>query len=135
MYCSLQGVLFGLISAYSVGSIYGFFQFRKSLKLKLSLNHTKEMLSFSIPLVFSSASIFILTYFDRFMISSMLDTSSLGIYSLGFKLSLIGSIVFSVFKLITTPFIFEHYKSTLSSSFKNYHQSFRIIVDVCINIW
>ena len=107
----LNGILYGSLIAYLVGSLYGIHQFKNSILPICSFRHIKEMLSFSIPLVFSSASIFILTYFDRFMISSMLDTSSLGIYSLGFKLSLIGSIVFSVFKLITTPFIFENYKS------------------------
>lgn len=104
------GVLYGLISAYIVSSLFGYYKLRKSLSFGWSKKHTLQMLFFSLPLVFSSSSIYVLNYFDRFMISSMLDTNALGIYSLGFKLSLIGGISFSVFKLIITPFIFENYK-------------------------
>ena len=118
------GVLYGLLSAYFVSSLYGYYKFRESISFKWSKKHTFQMLFFSLPLVFSSSSIYILNYFDRFMISSMLDTSSLGIYSLGFMLSLIGGISFSVFKLIITPFVLENYK------FDNFHFRLENIVKV-----
>ena len=120
----ILGVLYGLLSAYFLSSLYGYYKFRKSISFSWSKKHTFQMLFFSLPLVFSSSSIYILNYFDRFMISSMLDTSALGIYSLGFKLSLVGGISFSVFKLIITPFVFENYK------FDNFHSRLENIVKV-----
>ena len=123
------GVLYGLLSAYFVSALFGYYWFKGIISFKWSKKHTFQMLSFSIPLVFSSASVFILNYFDRFMISSLLNTSALGIYSLGFKLSLVGAIAFSVFKLTTTPFIYDNYKSKdFHSRLENIFKIFLFVV-------
>ena len=106
----LQGVLFGLLCGHSFASILNLFFLKSLLKFQFSVNHLKQMIVFSLPLMISSLSTFLNLYFDRIIISKFLDFKQLGFYSMGYKVALLAGIIFSIFKTTTTPYIFENYK-------------------------
>jgi O-antigen/teichoic acid export membrane protein len=59
----------------------------RNIKLRLEIKVLREMLKFSYPLLLVGISGIILTISDRYILRFMSDLSSVGIYSLGFKIS------------------------------------------------
>lgn len=59
----------------------------KNFNYRFDLNLIKEMLGYSIPLIFSAISVQLLAIGDRYIIKYLLDYSQVGIYSLGYKIS------------------------------------------------
>ncbi len=59
----------------------------KNFNYKFDIDLIKEMLGYSIPLIFSAISVQLLAIGDRYIIKYFLDYSQVGIYSLGYKIS------------------------------------------------
>ena len=59
----------------------------KNFHYKFDFSLIKEMLGYSIPLIFSAISVQLLAIGDRYIIKYLLDYSQVGIYSLGYKIS------------------------------------------------
>ncbi len=59
----------------------------KNFRYKFDIGLIKEMLGYSIPLIFSAISVQLLAIGDRYIIKYLLDYSQVGIYSLGYKIS------------------------------------------------
>ncbi len=59
----------------------------KNFRYKFDTGLIKEMLGYSIPLIFSAISVQLLAIGDRYIIKYILDYSQVGIYSLGYKIS------------------------------------------------
>jgi O-antigen/teichoic acid export membrane protein len=59
----------------------------KNINFKFSYQILIEMSRFSVPLIFSTISMMVLTLSDRYMIRYFLNFSEVGIYSLGYKLA------------------------------------------------
>jgi len=82
--------------------------------LRFSFDHKilREILSFSVPLVFSTVSTMALALSDRYLIKYFLDYSEVGIYSLGYKIaSVINLFLIQSFLLGFSPLaykIFNH---------------------------
>ncbi len=70
----------------------------------------KQMLYFSLPLVFSSIAVFTALYIDRILVKTLLGFDDLGIYAVAYKLaSVVGIITIGVNSALT-PLIYKHYK-------------------------
>lgn len=79
-----------------------------NIKLKLELRVLKDMLSFSLPLVFASISGVILSIADRFCLKFLGNLSEVGIYSLGYKIAnTIKIFVITSVQLALTPMIYK----------------------------
>jgi O-antigen/teichoic acid export membrane protein len=59
----------------------------KNFNYKFDLKLLKEMLGYSIPLIFSAISVQLLAIGDKYIIKYLLDYSQVGIYSLGYKIA------------------------------------------------
>ena len=59
----------------------------KNFQYRFDVSLIKEMLGYSIPLIFSAISVQLLAIGDRYIIKYLLDYSQVGIYSLGYKIS------------------------------------------------
>ncbi len=59
----------------------------KNFNYRFDFSLIKEMLGYSIPLIFSAISVQLLAIGDRYIIKYLLDYSQVGIYSLGYKIS------------------------------------------------
>jgi O-antigen/teichoic acid export membrane protein len=85
----ISAMIFCIVSIYQLKDDYSFRQF--------DLNKLKKSLSFSIPLVPHMLSGWILTSVDRIFLNLYLGLSSVGLYSLGYKISnVMNVILFSI---------------------------------------
>lgn len=96
------GYLFGICSAiYFLRKVY-VFSFDFGLLLRI--------LSFSWPLVFSSVSVWIIQFFDRIMISSMMSVFDMGIYAMAFKIASIAALASLGFQAAVAPLVYKYYR-------------------------
>ncbi len=76
--------------------------------LRFDINLFKKMLSFGLPFIPGGLFLFVLNNGDRFFIQTMLDSSILGIYSLGYKIgTLVMIFVLGPFLKVWGPYLFE----------------------------
>lgn len=95
----IWGVLYsGLISGGVMTAVLGATTLFE-VKIHFSLEKLKEMLKYGIPLIPASAGMFVLTFSDRFFLQRYAPLQTVGIYSLGYKLGMVMSV------LITSPFL------------------------------
>jgi len=59
------------------------------LSFRFSLVEARKQLAFSIPLIFSSISSFILTWIDRYFLAVFSTLSTVGVYSLGYRIGMV----------------------------------------------
>lgn len=96
------GAVFGIISSY-IGS-------RDILAMKFSWAEIKEMLTFSLPIVPSTISVFLSNYLDRIFLVNLLSFAELGVYGIGFRVSSVLGIFLSGLQNSLTPIILQNYK-------------------------
>jgi O-antigen/teichoic acid export membrane protein len=75
-----------------------------------SFKWLREMLRFGFPLVFSSLTMFIYMFSDRFFIEKLYSLAAVGLYSLAVQFGDIITYATSPFFTARTPFIFSRYK-------------------------
>lgn len=107
----LLGFLFGLISGVLVSLLLSLYFLRESFELIFDFNILIKMLKFSVPLVPSGIAVFVMSYTDRLMISSLMRLEDLGIYSISFRLSSVVGLAMVGFQMAITPLIYAHYES------------------------
>lgn len=98
----LSGVLISLIVAYSVGTLFLIIKIRKKWEFDFSLvsmKNTKELLSYSWPMVFNNLSSWILRLSDRLVITSFLGVEANAVYAVANKIPNLLSMVQSTFSM------------------------------------
>ena len=88
----------------------GFFLVRKNLRWVFDLKALKTMLSFSLPLIPSSVCVVLAMYIDRIAIRNMMSLDDLGVYSVGYRIAAIITLVMVGFQRSITPLVYHHYK-------------------------
>lgn len=68
----------------------------KKINLRFDLNKLKEMISFGMPLIPASLSMFVIHFSDRFFIKQFCTLNEVGLYSLGYKFGMILSFLISI---------------------------------------
>lgn len=106
----LMGVLLGGTLSYLLATALGLFWLRHSFQLRFSILQLWEMLRYSTPLVFSSTAVWLSLYIDRIMINNLLSIEELGLYSIGYRLSSIASLITVGFQSALTPLIYTYYQ-------------------------
>ncbi len=100
----IKGQLLGEILLTLVTLPYVF----KSINFKADFDALREMLKYGLPLVFSSAFTFILTFGDRYVQLHFLNEAKVGIYSLGYKIaSVMNMLVLQSFQLGFVPIAYK----------------------------
>ncbi len=77
---------------------------------RFSLPALREMLVFSLPLVPSSLAIFLLEYFDRLAIRSVLSLDQVGVYAVASRLAMVVHFAIIGFQGALTPHVFRSYR-------------------------
>ncbi len=108
-----KGVL-GSLNATLIGGIL-FFAFyiywiRNKMKFAFLREKLKESLQFGLPLVPHSISAWALTFIDRVMLERMTNLTQVGLYSIGYNMGFIISIVVNSINLAWSPFFIETVK-------------------------
>lgn len=91
---------------FSIISIIFIFK-RKYLIIKPSSKHIKDALKFGVPLIPHSIANFVKTGSDRLIVMSVLGTSATGIYSVGFQIGMIMSVLVTSFHKVWNPYLFN----------------------------
>jgi O-antigen/teichoic acid export membrane protein len=86
------------------------FRSRFLQKPKIDKEYKKEILSFSLPLVFHTLGGNIIGFSDRFFILFMLGLGSVGVYSVGYQIGMVIALLQNSFNQAWVPFFFEKLK-------------------------
>lgn len=106
----LLGLLRGMILGSLCAVLLGLWYLRNTYQLKFKMKYLKQMLNYSLPLVFSSFAIWISLYIDRIMIKHFMSLDDVGIYGIGFKVASSVSIFLVGFNTSLTPLVFKNFK-------------------------
>jgi len=107
---NVDSIFIGQIVANLVGTFLSIYFTRKNYQPIFIYKKFQELVSFSYPLVFSGAAVFISLYIDRIAIKQLLGLEELGIYGLAYRFASITSIVMIAFQSSLSPLIYKHYK-------------------------
>lgn len=88
-------------------SVYFLINIFREARISWNRDHIKYILSYSVPLLPYHLSGIILAQFDRIMINKMIDASAAGLYSLGYEVGMILSIVIGSTQMALMPDFFR----------------------------
>jgi O-antigen/teichoic acid export membrane protein len=111
-----------------------YFPFKKINKKTNHLSYS-NLLNLSLPMMFSSAFVFILNWTDVFMLGSMTTKEDLGIYNAAYKLSILVVVIINAFNTVLGPKIANFYgRGDLQSIKREVQKATRIITLLSIPI-
>ena len=106
----ILSVLYGMLVGNIFFSIIGILLVRNSLRLRFSFRYLRKMLKHSIPLVASACFVWVSMFIDRWMISSMLGISEVGLYGVGQRIASVASLLTVGLSSGLMPIIYRKYK-------------------------
>ena len=98
----------GQVIGCSVAFSLGVYACKDSYIFAFDYQKLKVMCSYSIPLIFSSISVFVSTYVDRVMITKFLGLEDLGYYGVAFRIASLAFLVMGAFQMAVTPLIYKY---------------------------
>lgn len=101
IYAQATGIF--LLSVLSLAFVFK----RGYLKFELNATYLKEGVKFGLPLIPHSLAGWLLTGADRIIIMTILGTSSVGLYSVGYQLGMIMSVLVTAFNKAWSPYFFK----------------------------
>lgn len=110
VHAGIIGVFWGIVFGNTVGTLLGIYYDREHIRGVFDCDKLRQMLAFSIPLVPSSLGVYIGLYIDRIMINEYLTLSDLGLYSIGFRVASVVTLLLTGFQRALVPLVFRHYK-------------------------
>jgi len=115
-----QGRLLGIIIASIIFGFVGLFILYRRKYVKFSFNkvYIKDALLFGIPLIPHALGGWIMTSIDRVFINSMVNVAATGIYTVGYQVGMIISLIATSFNQAWSPFLFEKLKENNNVSKK-----------------
>lgn len=107
-----QGRIVAQVTAMSLFAIFGFYILDKQKWLKLSIDtsYMKDALRFGIPLIPHALGGFAMTMTDRIFITNMVGISETGIYTVGYQIGAIVSVLSNAFNQAWVPWLFGKLK-------------------------
>ena len=103
----LAGAIYGLFFGSLIGLIMSFYFVREYTVLKFEVNHLKQLVKFSYPLMLSSLAVILMMYCDRIMLKHFLSLSDVGIFGVGYRLASIISILLLGVQSSLAPLIYN----------------------------
>jgi len=111
---AITSVVFGIISIVLLCK-------KQYVKLSFNKNYVKDASFYGISLIPNSLGGWIMTGIDRFFISSMVGIAAVGIYTVGYQVGMIISLLAASFNRAWVPFLFEKLKEN------NYSAKIKIV--------
>ena len=105
----IEGRLIGIYGSFFIFSILAIYILYKMdyFKEKLTLNYTKEILSFGIPLIPHAIGGVILAMSDRYFISYFYDNSEVGLYTVAYQISAVLLLISMSINQAWSPMFFK----------------------------
>ena len=98
-----QFVAFSLFGILAIGILWH----KGLIKFQIAYGYIKHALSYGVPLIPHVLSGFMITMIDRVFITNMVGISETGIYTVGYEIGMIISVLASSFNKAWTPWLFE----------------------------
>ena len=113
----LDGYIYGVLLASFFSFLIGFYLVNNLHKIKLSLDrtHLNQLLSFSSPLVLSSAAFYVFSYSDRWMLQFMESTEAVGIYGAASRLASLAAVIHVLSRYAFMPLVYSSYNESESA--------------------
>jgi len=107
-----EGRIVAIFLSFLVFTIIGLFILYKLDLLRLSFNsfYIRDAIKHGSPLIVHSLAAIIFAMSDRFFISAMLGNSSVGLYAVGYQVSMIASFFGTSFNSAWVPYLFKNLK-------------------------
>jgi O-antigen/teichoic acid export membrane protein len=110
IYKSWQGRIIAWVIVLIIQFFFTLWIFAKKesyLKLKFSIQNSKKLIRYGLPLIFHQLGKFVVNQSDRLFIVKMLSIESAGIYSIGYQFGSMILLPISAFINFYTPFLYE----------------------------
>ncbi len=109
----LEALLLAPVVGNFIGFVHGYSRGGEEMRLTRVFDSArlKRMLSYSFPLVLSSAGFYLVSCVDRWLISAMLPLEALGFFSFAFKLASLIAIFTTAVRVSLTPLIYNSAQS------------------------
>lgn len=106
----MNGIFIAQLIGNFIAFVISFFSIRNDLMFHFDFLKLKRLLTFSLPLVPASISVFLLAYLDRILINSYLSVSDLGIYGVANRFASVSALLMGAISTAITPLVYENYK-------------------------
>ena len=101
----VNGAILGQMLGSTFALVYVMIVTDGSFAFEFDVHRLKEMLSYSAPLVVSSAGVFLNLYADRLVIQHERSLYELGLYGVGYRVAMISTLLLTGFQAAATPLI------------------------------
>lgn len=104
-----EGRAYGIVSASFALCVLSLIRLGRSgyIKAKIDVKKMKEIMIISLPLIFHGLGTTVISLSDRIFIDQMIDTSAVGIYTVGYQFGMIMFLVVTAFNLTWTPWMYQ----------------------------
>ncbi|WP_413570375.1 oligosaccharide flippase family protein [Bdellovibrio sp. HCB117] len=106
----MEAVFYAQIFAAFISILISVYWSREYYSLTFDQARLKQMMAFSVPLVFSSLMVYAMLYVDRFIITYLLSTSELGLYSFAYRIASVVGLLVAGSQAALTPLIYNKYR-------------------------
>lgn len=96
-----------LTNLFFLGIVYYSFKIRR-IKMLLQKNENATILKLGVPLAVAHISVWVYGMVDKLMINNLVDVSSTGLYSVGFRFGMVVNMLETSFSIAWAPYFFEN---------------------------
>ena len=104
------GAVAGQLAGFGAGAALAYLLSRDLLRMRFDVDKFRGMLAFSLPLVPASIGVFLNGYADRIAIRSQATLHDVGLYGVGYRLSLVVSLTLLGFQGALLPLVLAHHE-------------------------
>lgn len=126
----LTGILTGMCIAALAGVLHGLWCLRDSYRARIDLAKLREMLIFCLPLVLSSAAIFVNFAIDRVVIGRLVSVEAVAHYGAAYRIAAISMLAVLGFQSAISPLVYKYH--SLPKTPAHIEMLFRTFVAVAI---
>jgi O-antigen/teichoic acid export membrane protein len=105
----LNGVFYATLAIVPIVLLCQFIILKKEYVLFFSRKLYKQLVQYSSPLIPAAIAYVVLSLTDRLFINHYLDKSQLGVYSIGFKFSMVITMIITGFSMALGPIVYQWY--------------------------
>jgi O-antigen/teichoic acid export membrane protein len=106
----VAGVLSGQLLGALAGALVSYLYARELYRWRFDIEKLRSMLKFSVPLVPSSITVFVMLYVDRIAIKELMTVADVGLFGTGYRLAAAVSLIMSAVQMSITPLIYARYR-------------------------
>ena len=106
----VEGAILGQLTGFATGGVVAYALARRLYRPRLDWARLRRMLAYSLPLVPASAGVLLNGYADRVAIQSRMTLGDVGLYGVGYRLSLIVSLTLLGFQGALLPQVLRHHE-------------------------